>query len=242
MARHVAVARSRSRHLLKFHVILSLIHSLFVSLSVPHPPCRSIVSTVVFCAYVLLSLGVVSEQGETNPEGAKSEVTDMRDIYVFGTLTLGLCGVGAVATCLYMLCYMQTRKEELAFIVREASVACRAIPGLIALPLIPITTLLVITGGWLCATIWFLSQTSMEYYVSGVIGQVLFLFVFGIEIVGMVWIFELISGFADACTAGSICSWYWSKPVRMHHPRLTTHANAHVNALYLCQFGQETDS
>ena len=82
-------------------------------------------------------------------------------------------------------------------------------PGILFLPFAPATVLLIVTMAWLFSTIEFLSQTGDDLYGGG---QALFFFLFAVEVIGMVWIFELISGFADACTAGSICKWYWSKP------------------------------
>ena len=171
----------------------------------------SLLSTILFCLFVLLSLGVASTSG-VDTAGASTATDNAAkgtDVFMYITLVMGLLGLAGTSACAYMLCYLQKRAEEVAFIIREATVAIRAVPGILFLPLIPIMVLLTVAIGWLFATIEFLSQTDDDLYGGG---QYLFAFLFSVEVVGMAWVVGLISGVADGCTAGSICKWYWSKP------------------------------
>jgi len=169
----------------------------------------SLLSTMVFCAYVLLSLGVVDEGGSTDGAAStQSSMTDLRDGFLFATVAMGLTGCLAVAYSSNMVIHLFEKQSEVSFIVKEASVAIRAIPGIMLLPLLPIMVLLLVAFCFCFTAIEFLSMDGSDYHGGG---YILFFFAFIIQLCGVIWLSEMTGFFADVGTAGCICSWYWSK-------------------------------
>lgn len=80
----------------------------------------SLISTMLFCLFVLLSLGVVDENASTaGASTAQEGATKGTDVYIYGTLVMGLLGMVGTGTCAYYFCYLQQHEEELGFIIRE---------------------------------------------------------------------------------------------------------------------------
>jgi len=176
--------------------------------SVTYSTWLSLLSATVFSVYILLDTGSVSTSGEADHTSATSD-TNYGDYTSYATLLLGLSIFVCVLIAASMLCYLRRHKEDVAFIVREASVSIQAIPGIMYLPIVPILIVLLLSSAWLYTAVEFLSQDYSAYHGGG---EILFLVALVFQLLVLFWMVEFIMAVANISISGAVCTWYWSKP------------------------------